>query len=166
MTRRERTLALLTALAAAIALVSPALVGRTGPDPVDEQHRAPVARGARPAPHFPSGYVAPGAPAVEPAPSPVLAGSVVLPTRAAPLERWRALNYFCRADFNRDDVIDERDLGEFLDAWSARAGPFAEFLDINRDGWLDSRDADAFFEAFVADDCDPGAIAEYRATVC
>jgi|GEM_PF-6795931 len=77
-----------------------------------------------------------------------------LPNRTEPIERRSAALYFCPADFNRDDAIDESDTIDFLDAFSTRGGPFAEFLDINGDGRVDSLDIDAFLH-FKEQDCDP-----------
>lgn len=92
--------------------------------------------------------------------------AILLPRRDKPIESWRALNYFCRADFNRDDAVDDQDTRDFLDAWASREGPYAPFLDVNHDGWLNADDVDAFFDAYSANDCDPAAIAEYRLLIC
>lgn len=90
---------------------------------------------------------------------------VALPSRAEPIERWRAQRYFCPADFNRDDVIDDTDTAAFLDAFASRTGPFAEFLDVNRDGAIDAADLEAFVHA-TETPCDPVKTAENRLISC
>jgi hypothetical protein len=90
---------------------------------------------------------------------------VTLPTRAAPIERWKAQRYFCLADFNRDDAIDEDDTRTFLEAFTTREGPFAEFLDLNREGVVDQSDMDVMLHA-AESTCDPAQVARNRDVSC
>lgn len=75
------------------------------------------------------------------------------------------MRYFCCADFNRDDLIDDRDLADFLANWTVREGPLAPYLDINRDAWLTEDDVMLFFASFD-EDCNPDAQASTRLIVC
>lgn len=76
-----------------------------------------------------------------------------LPWRKTPL-RYDLLKEFCTADFNRDDVLDDQDIVDFLDEWSRRDGPLAAMLDLDGDGWLTEADASKFFES-LDEDCQP-----------
>lgn len=55
-------------------------------------------------------------------------------------------NLLCVADFNRDGLVDARDLLAFLNSWSA--GEVRS--DINGDGAIDTRDVLAFLNAWLA----------------
>ena len=90
---------------------------------------------------------------------------VTIPGRDAPIERWKAQRYFCPGDFNRDDVIDEKDITDYLEASATMSGPLAEFLDINHDGVVDASDLQALVDATFAD-CDPSLTAQNRHLIC
>lgn len=77
---------------------------------------------------------------------------------------WR-MRYFCPADFNRDDQIDEEDARAFVNEWMDRSGELAPYLDIDMDGLLTERDLDLFFSAFNGT-CDPSEQAHMRAIIC
>lgn len=90
---------------------------------------------------------------------------ITLPGRDAPIPRYRAQRYFCPGDFNRDDVIDDKDTSDYLEASATMSGPLAEFLDINHDGTVDASDLQALIDATSAD-CDPAQTAINRSIIC
>lgn len=81
------------------------------------------------------------------------------------IEPWRR-NYYCTADFNKDDVIDRSDLVLFLHTYQTRSGPAADWLDFNHDGVINELDTIEFLSAFLRGDCDPAERRTYRAVIC
>ncbi|MGH7133172.1 MAG: hypothetical protein ACREJO_14660 [Phycisphaerales bacterium] len=81
------------------------------------------------------------------------------------IEPWRR-NYYCVADFNKDDVIDRNDLILFLHTYQTRSGPAAEWLDFNHDGVINELDTIEFLNSFLRNDCDPAERAKMRWTAC
>lgn len=90
---------------------------------------------------------------------------ITLPGHDTPMPRYRAQKYFCPADFNRDDLIDDKDITDYLEASATMSGPLAEFLDINHDGLIDASDLQALIDATSAD-CDPAQTAINRSIIC
>ncbi|MEK6703940.1 MAG: hypothetical protein AABZ53_16910 [Planctomycetota bacterium] len=114
------------------------------------------------------------APAFAPAPAPfelVLTDKlppneyITLPGHDTPMPRYRAQKYFCAADFNRDDIIDDKDITDYLETSATMAGPLAEFLDINHDGSVDASDLQALVDA-SSTNCDPAQTAVNRSIIC
>lgn len=128
-------------------------------------------------------------PAAEPTQTPEPAGPAVLPYNALEslaglasstsvlstvpevdgrylqIEPWRR-NYYCTADFNKDDVIDRNDLVLFLQTYQSRSGPAADWLDFNHDGVINELDTIEFLNAFMRADCDPAERRTYRSVIC
>lgn len=76
------------------------------------------------------------------------------------------LEYFCPADFNKDDAVDEADTIAFMQAWSDQSSPLFGWCDLNKDGFVDESDAHEFMRRFRESDCDPLPLTEYRPIIC
>lgn len=81
------------------------------------------------------------------------------------MEPWRR-QYYCHADFNKDDAIDRADLLLYIHTLQTRTGPAAEWLDINNDGVIDQRDTIEFLNAFFRGDCNPQERRTLRSCIC
>lgn len=81
-------------------------------------------------------------------------------------ERPARLNYYCPADFNKDNVVDETDLVLFEQAWEDPAHPLHGWTDFDDSGVTDAFDFNEFLDAFARGDCDPQSRADYRQQVC
>lgn len=77
-----------------------------------------------------------------------LAGIIARTTGVVGLQRsiFFAVDLSCKADFDRSGTVDQRDLSEYLRAWTAR-DPRADF---NGDGRVDVSDSNAFVAAWSA----------------
>lgn len=76
------------------------------------------------------------------------------------------LEYFCPADFNKDDSVDEADALAFMQAWADQSSPLFGWCDMNKDGFVDESDAQEFMRRLRESDCDPAKCAEYRPIIC
>ncbi|GJQ31084.1 MAG: hypothetical protein HBSAPP03_29680 [Phycisphaerae bacterium] len=88
-----------------------------------------------------------------------------LPPGAVGIDPWR-LKYFCPADFNRDNVIDQGDVALYLAVFAAREGPMVDWLDLTGDGVIDDADLDSFMRQYQDGGCDPEQAAEYMFIIC
>jgi hypothetical protein len=78
---------------------------------------------------------------------------------------WRAA-FYCPADFNKDDRVDEEDARLFFAVYAERSGPMAGWLDLDGDGAVTGEDVAAFLAAYVEGDCDVSARARLREELC
>ncbi|MCE7973132.1 MAG: hypothetical protein DYG92_02230 [Leptolyngbya sp. PLA1] len=76
------------------------------------------------------------------------------------------LEYFCPADFNKDDSVDDADALAFMQAWADESSPLFGWCDLNKDGFVDESDAHEFMRRFRESDCDPLPLTEYRPIIC
>lgn len=76
------------------------------------------------------------------------------------------LDYFCPADFNKDDSVDEADALAFMQAWADQSSPLFGWCDMNKDGFVDESDAHEFMRRLRESDCDPLPLTEYRPIIC
>lgn len=76
------------------------------------------------------------------------------------------LDYFCPADFNKDDTVDEADALAFMQAWADQSSPLFSWCDMNKDGFVDESDAQEFMRRLRESDCDPLPLTEYRPIIC
>ncbi len=85
------------------------------------------------------------------------------------MEHWRA-KYFCPADVNRDDTIDERDVIAFTQAFSTPesllGGIDPAFLDLDGNNVIDTDDLQRFLHDWLNAPCQPEVQAETRAVIC
>lgn len=186
-----RSAALVPGLAAvAVAAAIPGFVGRTATDPV-----APRDQSARPEEQPAPGPLAASArvPATPASLAPALLGAFPppgarRPVRPLPLvtceEFWRQvqpvfdllphmskddihkLDYFCPADFNKDDQVDPHDLLLFARTWNDPESPLFNWCDLNADGFVDPLDAVEFIRRFHEGRRDGGHMKELRSTIC
>jgi hypothetical protein len=76
------------------------------------------------------------------------------------------LGYFCPADFNKDDRVDESDLLLFAQTWTDEASPLFNWCDVNADGFVDAADAVEFMSQFNDGPRDGERIKELRSMIC
>ncbi len=76
------------------------------------------------------------------------------------------LDYYCPADFDRDNRVDQGDLAFFVDVWSRGDGLTGHLADLNGDSHLDQQDINAYFEAYFSNDCDPVQKQTLRSQIC
>jgi hypothetical protein len=121
-------------------------------------HSVPAARGPRP---------------VRPEPPPADAQEML--ARAGPIfdalphlqrDDIFRLAYFCPADFNKDNQIDELDLQMFVQVWGDDASPLFNWCDLNADGVIDEADTAEFIRLYQSGDCDPRRARDYRLEIC
>lgn len=74
--------------------------------------------------------------------------------------------YYCPGDVNRDDVVDERDLGEWARLVADTAHPLREFADVNHDGVVDGQDVEQLILEITDPSCDPAERSGLRAVIC
>lgn len=178
---RTRRLAPLLGSAAFVGAICAVVLGPTHP-PLPSAAPAPF------------GSAAASTPTVSPAPAATLLACSASPLPARPVppsriyaeldEFWAAqqpildalphlakddihkLHYFCPADFNKDDAVDESDALAFMQAWADQSSPLFGWCDLNQDGFVDESDAHEFLRRFRESDCDPARFAEYRGEIC
>jgi hypothetical protein len=84
------------------------------------------------------------------------------------MEKWdiHKLPYFCPADFNKDDRVDEQDLALFAQTWNDQDSPLFNWCDLNGDGFVDAADAVEFMHRFDHGRRDGEQLKEARSTIC
>ncbi len=76
------------------------------------------------------------------------------------------LRYFCPADFNKDDQIDDQDLALFGTTWSDESSPLFNWCDLNADGIVDQTDAIEFLREFREGPRNCEELKEQRSIIC
>lgn len=64
------------------------------------------------------------------------------------------LDAFCPGDFNKDDVIDQRDLELFVATWGDHTSPIFAWADVNGDDIVDDADLTEFVR-LMSEACEP-----------
>jgi hypothetical protein len=77
---------------------------------------------------------------------------------------WRA-PFYCPADFNKDDRVDDQDIELFFAVLAAQDGPMAPWLDMDGDAAVTGEDVAWFLSAVATGECDPAARARLREQV-
>lgn len=76
------------------------------------------------------------------------------------------LGYFCPADFNKDDRIDEQDFTLFAQTWADENSPLFNWCDMNKDGVVDESDAIEFLHEYREGSCNCEELRDLRSTIC
>lgn len=76
------------------------------------------------------------------------------------------LDYFCPADFNKDDTVDASDVEAFMQAFHDPQSPLTAWTDINKDGLIDDADLQLFLDAYAQGACDTVERKSLRDIIC